>query len=254
MSKVATVFIRNTAESWDLFEVQDGVAQLPNYESFKMISPDSVGSMIDYRVVPRYRAGTKAVKNGSANQWATHYAIITRFLKTNKSRLFLCEDTLELTEENVSQIKQLQQEGVVLLAAAAKAYIIDRPAAQAVIDNCYTFYESLHAMLIDMQKLGIIHVEEKPILQKIKDYNVYFNVATALFIICMLLILLALSGSLEPRNWFAPSSSQKSISLAEMSAPKEAVMSAQGARVSSLQAVDPSSLQAVDMSSLYDVD
>lgn len=229
-----TVFIRSTPETWDLFEAQDGVAQLPNYESYKMISPDNVGSMIDYRVVPRYRAGRKGQLVPQANQWSTHYAIISRFLKSNKTHLFLCEDALELTEENVSQIKQQQQEGIVLLDAQAKAYIIHRKAAQAVIDNCYTFYESFYTMLIDMDKLGLVHIEEKLILKKIKDYNVYFNVATALFVICMLLIILALA----PNNWFVPSRNQQSISLTEMPTAKEAVISAEGAGMGGLYDVD----------------
>lgn len=225
-----TVFIRNSPETWDLFEAQDGVAQLPHNDSFKMISPDNIGSVVDYRVVPKYRG-----QHSSANQWATHYAIITLFLKSNKSHLFICEDTLELTEENVTQIKQIKQDGIVFLAPSATAYIIDRPAARAVIDNCYTFYESLHAMLVDMQKLGIIHIEEKPILQKIKDYNMYFNVATALFVICMLLIILALSN---PNNWFVSGGSQECISLAEMLTAKEAVMSTEGTRMGSLYDID----------------
>ena len=226
-----TVFIRT--ETWDLFEAQDGVAQLPNYESFNMIS--SVGSITDYRVVPRYRGIQE-----KASQWSTHYAIISRFLKSNKTHLFICEDTLELTEENVSQIKQLKQEGVVLLDQTAKAYIIDRKAAQTIIDNCYTFYESLHAMFMDMQSLGLVKIEEKLILQKIKDYNLYFNVATALFIICMLLIILAL---FNPNDWFQTSSNQHGISLAEMPTAEEAVMSTEGAGMSGCQYV-----------SLYDVD
>jgi len=226
-----TVFIRT--ETWDLFEAQDGVALLPNYESFNMIS--SVGSITDYRVVPRYRGIQE-----KASQWSTHYAIISRFLKSNKTHLFICEDTLELTEENVSQIKQLKQEGVVLLDQTAKAYIIDRKAAQTIIDNCYTFYESLHAMFMDMQSLGLVKIEEKLILQKIKDYNLYFNVATALFIICMLLIILAL---FNPNDWFQTSSNQHGISLAEMPTAEEAVMSTEGAGMSGCQYV-----------SLYDVD
>jgi len=228
-----TVFIRT--ETWDLFEAQDGVAQLPNYESFNMIS--SVGSITDHRVVPRYR---DAHSSTNASQWSTHYAIISRFLKSNKTHLFICEDTLELTEENVSQIKQLKQEGIVLLDQTAKAYIIDRKAAQTIIDNCYTFYESLHAMFMDIQKLGLAHVEEKLILQKIKDYNLYFNVATALFIVCMLLIILAL---FKPTDWFQTGSNQHSISLAEMPTAEEAVMGTEGAGMSGCQYV-----------SLYDVD
>lgn len=227
-----TVFIRRTPETWDLFEAQDGVAQLPNYESFKMISPDTVGSMIDYRVVPRYREGRKGQLVHQANQWSTHYAIISRFLKSNKTHLFLCEDALELTEENVSQIKQLKQEGIVLLDAQAKAYIIHRKAAQAVIDNCYTFYESFYTMLIDMNKLGLVHIEEKLILKKIKDYNLYFNVATVLFVICMLLIILA------PNNWFVASRNQQSISLTEMPTAKEAVIGTEGAGMGGLYDVD----------------
>ena len=185
--------------------------------------------------MPRYRGIQE-----KASQWSTHYAIISRFLKSNKTHLFICEDTLELTEENVSQIKQLKQEGVVLLDQTAKAYIIDRKAAQTIIDNCYTFYESLHAMFMDMQSLGLVKIEEKLILQKIKDYNLYFNVATALFIICMLLIILAL---FNPNDWFQTSSNQHGISLAEMPTAEEAVMSTEGAGMSGCQYV-----------SLYDVD
>lgn len=228
-----TVFIRNSPETWDLFEAQDGVAQLPNYDSYIMIGKDKVGSVVDYRVVPRYRRAAEA------SQWCTHYAILSLFLKSKKAHLFLCEDTLELTEESVRQLNK--QEGIMLLADKAKAYIIDRAAAKIIIDNCYTFYESLYAMFIDIQRLGLVHIEEKPMLKKIKDYNVYFNVSLALFIICMLLIIYSL---LTPNNRFQTSLLQYSVSLAEMPTVEEAVVSAQGTGMSSLQ----------DVSSLYDVD
>ena len=75
------LFIRNTSETWDAFENQDGIQALPKYESFIMIPDGKVGSKIDYRVVPNYR---NPKYEAEASRWATHYAAITLFLKSDK--------------------------------------------------------------------------------------------------------------------------------------------------------------------------
>jgi len=222
------LFIRNTSETWEAFESQDGVEALPKYESFIMIPEGKVGSKIDYRVVPNYR---KPEYESEASRWATHYAVITLFLKSDKSHLFVCEDAIEMREWQIPQIEILGEKGGMHLLAnttkPSQAYIVDRKTAKIIQDNAYVFYESFDTMLADMQKLNLITPESNPVLDSINSYRRYLN---PIFIFLMLAMALGLFYMLCPI--YSPGT-KNCIGLAEVLTAKEAIIGAQGAGMGS---------------------
>lgn len=236
------VFIRKDAESWTKFEVQDGVQALPKYEMYIMISDGKVGSVTDYRVLPSLRQ-EKYYKEIS--RWATHYAILTKFLQSQKTTLFVCEDDLELSESHIAQIETATKGGVHLLAGTetpSQAYIIDRETAKIIQANAYTFYANLDVILNDLQKLKLIQTTQLPILKKLQAPS-----QTLLDFGFFALLVFAFIGyffMLCPLNSFI---TKDCISLGEVLATEETIVGAQGAGVSSLQ----NSMGPVDKRSLF---
>lgn len=222
------IFLRNTGESWAAFESQDGVHALPKYETFIMIPEGKVGSYVDYRVIPTLR---QEKFHKEASRWATHYAVISLFLKSEKEYLFVCEDALELQEIQISQIEATAKTpGIKLLAPKAQAYLLDKATAKIIQDNAYIFYANWGEIISDLNKLNLIELEEIPILKKIG------STSTTLLHIIFVIILLGMSACifllLCPLDGFW---TKNLVSLTEVTTPKETIIGAKGAGMSSSQ-------------------
>lgn len=224
------IFLRSTGEIWDNFEAQDGVHALPKYDSFITIPDGKIGSLVDYRVIPTLRNESNYT---DASRWATHFAIISEFLKSKKSRMFVCEDTLELAENTVNQIEQLNPEGIKLLANSEKpsqAYILDRHTAKIIQENGYIYYVNFDNMLQDMHKLQLIALEHIPLLKKRTNqtqiYNLILAALVLLFILCIFVMLCPLNGFCRSKDV---------ICLSEMLTTEETSISAEGAGMGCLQ-------------------
>jgi hypothetical protein len=224
------VFLRSTGEIWDDFETQDGVHALPKYDSFITIPDGKIGSLVDYRVIPTLR---NEVNYTDASRWATHYAVIADFLKSKKSHMFVCEDTLELPENTVNQIEQLTPSGIKLLANSEKptqAYILDRTTAKIIQENAYIYYVDFDTMLQHMYALKLIDLEHIPLLKKRPNQtqinNLILAVLVLFFLICIFVMLCPLNGFC----W-----SKDVISLSEMLTPEISSMRTEGAGMSSFQ-------------------
>ena len=224
------VFIRKDAESWANFELQDGVQALPKYDLCIMIPEGKVGSVTDYRVLPSLR---QEKFHKDASRWATHYAILTKFLQSQKTTLFVCEDELELFESYITQIETAAKGGIQLLSATetpSQAYIIDRDTAKIIQENAYTFYANLDVILNDLQKLKLIQTTQLPILKKLQSPSqTLLNLG---FFALLFLAFVGLFLMLCPLNSFI---TKDSVSLSEVLAPEETIVGTQGAGVSSLQ-------------------
>jgi len=229
------VFLRNTGDSWDKFENQDGVQALPKYESFIMIPEGKVGSTVDYRVIPKLR---QEKYHKEASRWATHFAIIAQFIKSNKDYLFVCEDGLELLEAQISQIETAAKTpGIKILAPEARAYIVDKETAKIIQDNGYIFYANWEVFLNDMKNLNLINLELILILKKIDStFTTFFHLFFIVLLFCLALGLFVL---LCPLDGFW---TKNSISFTEVTTAKEAVVSTKGAGMSCSQ----DSMLAVD--------
>jgi hypothetical protein len=225
------VFLRNTSESWDLFENNDGVHALPKYDSFIMIPTGKVGTFVDYRVVPTYR---KDKYYYEASRWATHYAIIVQFLKSDKEYLFVCEDNLQIQEKQISQIETFGVKGGIYLFSntdkPAQAYILDKYTAEIIRDNTYVFYKNWEEMLFDLKNLDLIKLEQIPILKKIDSSN--SMLLHILFIILLFCMIIGLFFMLCPFDSFR---SKNVISLTEMLGAKESMICTKGTGMSCLQ-------------------
>jgi hypothetical protein len=222
------VFLRNTGESWAQFEKQDGIQALPKYDSFIMIPEGKVGSTVDYRVIPKLR---QEKYQKEASRWATHFATIAQFLKSDKTHLFVCEDNIELLEAQIQQIEEATKTpGIKILGPKAQAYIVDKETAKIIQDNAYIFYANWEEIISDLNKLNLIELEEIPILKKIG------STSTILLHILFVILLLGMSACIFllfcPLDGFW---TKNSISLAEVPTAKEAVICAQGAGVSCSQ-------------------
>lgn len=224
------VFLRSTGENWDNFEAQDGVHALPKYDSFITIPDGKIGSLVDYRVIPTLR---NEANYTDASRWATHYAVIAEFLKSNKTRMFVCEDTLELPENTVNQIEQLTPSGIKLLANSEKpsqAYILDRTTAKIIQENAYIYYVDFDTMLQDMHKLQLIDLEHIPLLKKRPNqtqiYNLILAALVPLFLFCIFVMLCPLNGFCGSKDVICPS---------EMLTPEIPSMRTEGAGMSSFQ-------------------
>jgi hypothetical protein len=222
------VFIRNTGTSWSNFEKSDAVISLPKYDAFIMIPTGKIGSQIDYRVIPSMR---KRENEKAAARWATHYAILSQFLDSDKKYLFVCEDDLELKSNHIILIENFNS-GILLLADTdmpAQAYIIDKPTAKTIITQSYIFYTNWDTMLIDMKNLNLIELTIQPVIKRSWDYTLFFE-------ICFILLLLAASicmfFMLCPLNSFR---SKNSISLTEVLTTEEPIVCTEWAWVSSHQ-------------------
>jgi hypothetical protein len=222
------VFLRNTAESWAQFEIQDGVTELPKYEYFIMIRKGKVGKTVDYRVLPSLRTEENEAE---ASRWATHFAILALFLKSEKSHMFVCEDSITLNATDISKIEKIAESpGLHILASKAQAYIVDKETAEIILENAYLYYASWDIILDDLQKLNLINKTQTPLLEKMPDsYTWLYNY---LFIVLLLLACIGLFYMLCPFNGFY---TQKVVSLAEVLTTEESVMSAEGTGVSSHQ-------------------
>jgi hypothetical protein len=196
------IFLRNNSESWEIFQEQDGVQALPKYESFIMIPEGKIGTKVDYRVIPSLRTEKN---QADASRWATHYAIISRFLKSNKEYMFVCEDTIELLENKISIIENLIEKNTIILLADSKnpsqAYILDRDIAKIIQQNAYIYYTTWDKMLYDMKDLGLINLKNTPILSKYNSLNKYWY--EYLFLIVLVLFMLFIFNMLCPFNGFA---------------------------------------------------
>jgi hypothetical protein len=215
------IFIRSISETWDVFENQEGIQALPKYDSFIMIPEGKVGSKLDYRVIPNYR---KEEYHIEASRWATHYAIICLFLKSDKNYLFVSEDTLGISEWQIPQIEILGEKGGLHLIAntdkPSQAYIVDRTTAKIIQDNAYVFYESFDKMLRDMQKLDLITIELTPVLDSINNYRRYLN---HIFIFLMIAMALGLFYMLCPIYSLG---TKNCVGFAEVFTAKETIVSA----------------------------
>lgn len=222
------VFLRNTTESWAQFEIQDGVTELPKYEYFIIIPTGKVGKLVDYRVLPSLRTEEN---ESEASRWATHFAVLALFLKSDKSYLFVCEDAIELNANSIPQIEKIAESpGLHILAPKAQAYIIDKLTAKIIVENAYLYYARWDIILDDLHKLNLINKTQNHLLKKVPEsYTWLFEY---LFIVLLLLTGIVLFYMLCPFNGFF---TQNLISLAEVLTPKEAVVSAEGAGVSSHQ-------------------
>lgn len=229
------VFLRNTGESWASFEIQDGIKALPKYDSFIMIPEGKVGSTVDYRVVPKLRVEKH---HKEASRWATHFATIAQFVKSDKEYLFVCEDNIELLEAQIIQIEEAAKTpGIKILAPEGKAYILDKATAKIIQDNAYIFYANWQQILLDLKELNLINLEYIPILKKIDSTSTIL--LHIFFIVLLLGLALGLFLLLCPLDGFW---SKSIISLAEVTTAKEAVVGTQGAGVCSHQ----NSMVAVD--------
>jgi hypothetical protein len=229
------VFLRNTGESWAQFENQDGVRALPKYDSFIMIPEGKVGSTVDYRVTPKLR---QEKYHKEASRWATHFATIAQFVKSDKTYLFVCEDSIELLEAQIPQIEEVTKTpGIKILAPEGKAYILDKETAKIIQDNGYIFYANWGQILQDLKNLNLINLETIPILKKIGSTS---SILLHIFFIVLLLTLaLGIFLLLCPLDGFW---TKNIISLTKVTATEETVVSAQGAGVCSSQ----DSMLAVD--------
>jgi hypothetical protein len=229
------VFLRNTGESWATFENQDGVHALPKYDSFIMIPEGKVGSTVDYRVTPKLR---QEKYHKEASRWATHFATIAQFVKSDKMYLFVCEDNIELLEAQIPQIEDMAKTpGIKILAPEGKAYILDKATAKIIQDNGYIFYANWGQILQDLKNLNLINLETTPILKKIGSTS---SILLHIFFIVLLLTLaLGIFLLLCPLDGFW---TKNTISLAKVTTTKEAVVSAEGTGMSSHQ----DSMLAVD--------
>lgn len=222
------VFLRHTSESWTNFEIQDGVTELPKYEYFIMIPTGKVGKLVDYRVLPILRT---AENEAEASRWATHFAVLALFLKSDKSRLFVCEDSITLNTSNIPQIEKIATEpGLHILAPKAQAYIIDKETAKIIVENAYLYYANWDIILDDLHKLKLISKTQTPLLEKMP--NSYTWLYNYLFIVLLLLACIGLFYMLCPFNGFY---TKKVVSLAEVLTTEEPIMSAEGTGVSSHQ-------------------
>ena len=222
------VFLRNTGESWAKFENQDGIQALPKYDSFIMIPEGKVGSTVDYRVIPKLR---QEKYQKEASRWATHFATIAEFLKSDKMYLFVCEDNTELLEAHIQQIEEAAKTpGIKIFAPKAQAYILDKETAKIIQDNGYIFYANWEEIISDLNKLNLIKLEEIIILKKIgltsaTLLHIFFIILLLAMATCTFILLCPLDGF-----W-----TKNLISLTEVTAAKEAIVGAQGAGVCSHQ-------------------
>lgn len=217
------IFLRSNGETWAIFQEQDGVQALPKYESFIIIPEGKVGSKVDYRVIPTLRTEKNHI---DASRWATHYAIISTFLRSNKEYMFVCEDTIEIPESKITNIENLiEKGGMIVLADSEKpsqAYILDRPTAKVIQENAYIYYTTWDKMLYDMKDLGIINLKNVPILSKYNGLSKHFY--DYLFLIVLVLFALCIFNMLCPFNGF--SNSKNCISFIEMSTVEEPIVNA----------------------------
>ena len=214
------VFLRNTGESWASFENQDGVHALPKYDSFIKIPEGKVGSTVDYRVIPKLR---HEKYHKEASQWATHFATIAQFVKSDKEHLFVCEDNIELMEAHISQIEDAAKtQGIKILAHGAQAYIVDKATAKIIQENAYIFYANWEQILQDLKNLNLINLDEILILKKIGTTST--TLLHIFFIILLLTMALGLFVLLCPLDGFW---TKNCISFAEVTTTKEAVMGAE---------------------------
>jgi len=222
------VFLRNTTESWAQFENQDGVTELPKYEYFIMIPTGKVGKTVDYRVLPSLRT---AENEAEASRWATHFAVLALFLKSDKSQLFVCEDSITLNASDISKIEKIAESpGLHILAPKAKAYIIDKETAKIIVENTYLYYANWDIILDDLHKLNLINKTQTLLLKKMPES--YAWLYSYLFLALLLLASIGLFYMLCPFNSFY---TKKVVSLAEVLTTEEPVMSTEGTGVSSHQ-------------------
>jgi hypothetical protein len=215
------VFIRNTAESWDMFENQDGIVALPKYESIMMISKQNIGNKTDIRVASHLRYDKHKI---DAARWATHLGILHSFMKSNKNYLFVCEDDRVLNESDIKSIEDFGRKGGLQLLACdskkSKAYVIDKSTAKIITENTYLFYTDLDNILEDIKKLSLIHIEYNPLLQKKEVIN--SSLVNLIFVFFVLFLGLGIFYILCPFNSF---STKNLICLTKMFTSKEATMS-----------------------------
>jgi len=213
------VIIKNDIQTFDLFEEQSGIKALPKREIYSMIPAGRIGGSSDVRVSPNQRT---SANHAAASRWATHHAILSIFIKSNFNWLLLIEDTCTFSESSIEQIEKTVGSGITLLNENATAYIVDKLTAKSIIENIGSFYAPLHTSLQDVEKLGLIRINNLYILEPFKPNTLlYYYLPLFLgFVLAMCLFFM-----LCPYDRFF---TKKGISLSKMFASEEAVVSGKG--------------------------
>ena len=157
INEISTICIRTSAEQFDSFEEQSGIKEIPKRKSFMMISENQFSSFNEPRILPELRNNKDKNIRQEIARWATHTAILSTFLKTEKAEwLFLIEDTVELNDYDIPNIENKVKAGINILSESAKAYIIDRPTVKTLLQNAQIYYTPIDLYIDDLTTLGLI--------------------------------------------------------------------------------------------------
>jgi len=145
-------------------------------------------------------------------RWITHMAIIQLFAQQNKYNwLFLIENDVDLRSEDLPRIEA--KPGLSIYSAGA--YLLDKPTAKIIVEQCRLFYKPIQQQFADLEKLNLITIHRPFQLPLIRTIPFYDYIPFILLILAALLLLYPL---------YRPVKSEQLICLAEVLTAKEATV------------------------------
>jgi len=184
-------------------EEPTGILDLPKRETYVQVPQPFE---FDPRAIASQRTSPEFPR------WITHMAVIELFsIQTKDEYLFVIENDVDLRTEDLPRIEA--KPGLTLYGAGA--YLLDKPTAKIIVDQCRLFYTPIHKQFADLEKLNLITIHKPFQLPLIQTNWFYMYIPFILLALAALLLLYPLYCSLQ---------SKQLVRLAEVLTPKEAAV------------------------------